>query len=196
MATLVPGGFAPPNSEAQAQLNHIVKSDEAKNRVAVHTFDPNASPQEKAAAAGQQKDKLKSVKPDTSAGGTGMSRVKLACNGPSDVLAEVAVDTGHSNVVPTITVEDVDKLAAAQEPASAHQAPMPPGAMPAGPAPAIPDWYKIGWREVGGIDQPTVTEGEAKDKTVLDAFLKEQFYGDWYHNAALIVAVRVPPRPR
>lgn len=77
MATLAPGGLAPPSPEAQAELNHIVKADVDKNRVAVHTFDPNATPQEKAAAAGQQKDKLKSVKPDTSpsAGGTGTSHV-------------------------------------------------------------------------------------------------------------------------
>lgn len=108
---------------------------------------------------------------------------------PADVPAEVALDTGHSTVVPTITVEDVDKLAQAQEPPTAHDPPMPPGAMPAGPVPPIPDWYKIGWREVGGIDQPTLSAGEVKDKTVLDTFLKEQFYGDWYHNAALIVGV-------
>lgn len=103
---------------------------------------------------------------------------------------EIAVDTGHSNVVPTITVEDVDKLAAAQEPPTDHQPDMPPGAMPAGPAPAIPDWYTIGWREMSGIDQPALTAGEVKDKLTLDAFLKEQYYGDWYHNAALIVGVR------
>lgn len=74
MATLAPGALPPPNAEAQAELNHIVKADTDKNRVAVHTFDPNATPQEKAASAGQQKDKLKSVKPDTGAGGTGTSR--------------------------------------------------------------------------------------------------------------------------
>lgn len=88
--------------------------------------------------------------------------------------------------MPTITVEDVDTLDAAQEPSTV---PMPPGAMPAGPAPAIPDWYKVGWRAVSGIDNPTLTEGDAKDKTVLETFLKEQFYGEWYYNAGLIVLV-------
>ena len=82
--------------------------------------------------------------------------------------------------------------AAAEEPLSPLQQ-QPPGAMPAGPAPPIPDWYKVGWRSVSGADDPTVPEGEMKDKTVLDAFLKEQFYGDWYHNAALIVVVRPKP---
>lgn len=100
---------------------------------------------------------------------------------------EVPVDMGDANIVPTITVEDVDKLA---ETDPESQSPQPiPGAMPAGPAPVIPDWYKIGWRAVGGLDEPALTEGEEKDKAVLLAFLKEQFYGDWYHNAAIIVFV-------
>ena len=99
------------------------------------------------------------------------------------------MDTGHSNVLPTITVEDVDKLDAVQESSAVPQEATPPGAMPPGPAPAIPDWYKVGWRAVGGIDQPALTEGEVKDKTVLETFLHEQFYGEWYHNAALIVFV-------
>ena len=92
-------------------------------------------------------------------------------------------------MVPTITVEDVDKIAADEE--EQPDVPgQPPGAMPAGPAPAIPDWYKVGWRAGSGVDEPVLSEGEEKDKHVLDLFLKEQFYGDWYHNAALIVAVR------
>lgn len=44
---------------AEAQVNGIVQEDAAKNRVPVHTFDPNAPPEAKAAAAGKGKDKLK-----------------------------------------------------------------------------------------------------------------------------------------
>lgn len=106
----------------------------------------------------------------------------------------VPIDVGGSGLVPTITVEDVDKSGEVEDVEELPLVPsQPPGAMPAGPAPAIPDWYKVGWRAVGGEDQQTLSEGEEKDKTVLDTFLKEQFYGDWYHNAALIVAVRVEP---
>ena len=103
-------------------------------------------------------------------------------------VAEVPVDTGKANVVPTITIDDTEKLAEVQEPESSLQQ-QPPGAMPAGPAPPIPDWYKVGWRAVSGVDDPALPVGDAKHKTVLDAFIKEQFYGEWYHNAALIVAV-------
>lgn len=56
-------------------------------------------------------------------------------------------------------------------------------------APAIPDWYKVGWRQAAGIDNPPLAEGEEKDKGVLDLFLSEQFYGSWYHNAAIIIFV-------
>lgn len=120
--------------------------------------------------------------------------------------AEVAVDTGHSTVVPTITIEDFDEVHHGNGHASHEESPSPnghvehaehalteehavPGAMPSGPAPAIPDWYKVGWRAVSGIDTLVPLEGEEKDKSVLAAFLSEQYYGEWYHNAALIVSV-------
>jgi hypothetical protein len=111
-------------------------------------------------------------------------------------VAGVAVDTGNSNVVPTISVHDADSDAkppsngAAVKPAE-PAGPALPGAMPDGPAPAIPEWYKVGWRSVAGIDAPVLEEGEERDKGVLDLFLAEQFYGDWYHNAALVVVVSI-----
>ena len=46
------------STEAVARL---VKEDEAKG-MAVHIFDPHASPAEKAAAAGKARDQVKSVK--------------------------------------------------------------------------------------------------------------------------------------
>jgi hypothetical protein len=47
--------------QAQAEVNGIKHDDEAKGAV-VHSFDPNMSPQEKAAAAGAGRGELKSVK--------------------------------------------------------------------------------------------------------------------------------------
>lgn len=55
---------------SQAQLNGIQHQDEAKGAV-VHSFNPDASPQEKAAAAGKARDQLQSVSKDESAGGKG-----------------------------------------------------------------------------------------------------------------------------
>lgn len=60
--------------------------------------------------------------------------------------------------------------------------------MPPGPAAAIPDWYRVGWRQNSGIDN--IQEGKEKTQTLLATYLDEQFYGDWYHNAAVIVFVR------
>ncbi|KAJ7169501.1 C2 domain-containing protein [Mycena filopes] len=134
-----------PNQQAAALMQ-----DSANGRVAVHSFDPEAKPSEKGAAAGKARDQLKSVKNDSGPG-----------------ARELVVETGKSNVVPTITVEDMDDKAAAQE--DVDDTPQPPGALNA------------------GIDAAPLTEGEEQDKGILDMFLGEQFYGSWYHNAALIV---------
>jgi hypothetical protein len=94
----------------------------------------------------------------------------------------VSVDTGPSDVLPTITVQDVDK-----ESPEDPESPSPPGAVGA-TSPAIPDWYKVGWRAVGGIDNPEL-EGDEKDHSILATFLHEQYYGEWYFNASLIFFV-------
>ena len=56
----------------QATVNGIVEKDAAKGRVPVHTFDPDASPQAKAAAAGKEKHKLGIENDDVKSGGKGM----------------------------------------------------------------------------------------------------------------------------
>jgi hypothetical protein len=64
-----------------------------------------------------------------------------------------------------------------------------PGAVSTKPKTEIPEWL-VGWRQVSGIDDPTSTSTEARNKSALNLFLKEQFYGDWYHNAGVITFVR------
>lgn len=106
---------------------------------------------------------------------------------------ELPVDLGRSNVIPTINVKDVDKQEGENEKPLYQLPPQPvlPGEMPSALSPQIPDWYKAGWRAVSGIDAPAAAEGEEKDKGILDMFLAEQYYGSWYHNAALIFFVRL-----
>ena len=108
-------------------------------------------------------------------------------------MAEVAIDTGTAHILPTITIEDVDKHIADDAKPQLPDQPEPqlPGAIPSAPPPQIPDWYKVGWRAVGGIDVPQ-SEGVEKDHSILALFLHEQYYGDWYHNAALIFFVCYP----
>lgn len=103
----------------------------------------------------------------------------------------MSIDPGTPNIIPTITIEDAD----VEQPGDGKEIPLEqsqpplPGALPTAPAPDIPDWYKVGWRAVSGIDEPAQLQGDAKHKLVLDAFLREQYYGDWYHHAGLIVFV-------
>jgi len=110
--------------------------------------------------------------------------------------------------IPTVTIEDVDaKLEQQKEkvdpPKSdksdaqsvqtvSNGADGVPGQLPPAAAPAIPDWYKIGWRAVGGQDTP---ENGDPDKHILAAFIADQYFGDWYHNAAVIVVVCTPYTP-
>ncbi|KAJ7693677.1 C2 domain-containing protein [Mycena rosella] len=156
------------STDSHQQADAIMK-DSANGRVAVHSFDPEASPSQKGAAAGKARDQLKSVKDDSGPG-----------------ARELTVETGKSNVVPTITVEDIDADKTRDDSADHDDTPQPPGAL--GPAAgAIPDWYRVGWRQASNIDAAPLAEGEEKDKGVLDLFLAEQFYGAWYHNASVIV---------
>ena len=77
-------GHPPPPIDAQAKLNGIVSQDASKGRVAVHTFDPDATPQEKAAAAGRAKENLKNPNANdansTAARGNLILRILLVVN--------------------------------------------------------------------------------------------------------------------
>lgn len=201
MATLSANGSVAPPPEVQEQVNGILRQDEVKDAVPVHHFDPDATPQEKAAVAGKDADKLESVisdnKPEVNKGASiHFPHSNLAPLSPS---TELPVDTGSADVLPTISIQDVDKAATTEnenppQPEPEVQEAEAPGAIPAGPAPEIPDWYKIGWRAAAGIDQP-ITDPTTKDKLILDAFLNEQFYGEWYHSAAVIFFVSQLLRP-
>lgn len=55
----MPNGPATNGEEqAYAQLNGVIAKDQDKQRVPVHTFDPDAPPEEKASKAGKARDKL------------------------------------------------------------------------------------------------------------------------------------------
>lgn len=123
---------------------------------------------------------------------------------------EVQVDTGAAgDVLPTITVEDTSRTEKKPPPIPVDTEKPPegpesptwpaspsapeheiPGDMPSGAAPELPHWYKVGWRDVSGIDLPG-SAGDEKHKELLGQFLNEQYYGEWYHNAAMVVVVSV-----
>ena len=88
MATV---GGVPVHPDAQAKVNGIVEQDNAKGRVPVHNFDPDASPQEKAAAAGKNTQKLGLENGDIKSGAQGMSSSAFAACPPPYSLRAVAL---------------------------------------------------------------------------------------------------------
>jgi hypothetical protein len=96
-------------------------------------------------------------------------------------LAEVAVDPGSDGLIPTITIEDVDEK-------PAKDVPPVPGELPASKAAAIPDWYKVGWRAFTDLDKPLEAEDQ-KQLRLMNSWLSEQYYGEWYYNAGIIIFV-------
>ncbi|KAG8919579.1 hypothetical protein FRC01_001220, partial [Tulasnella sp. 417] len=129
----------------------------------------------------------------------------------------VAIDTGNGHApAPTITISDHDTEPQLLDKsgkqngvdAQATTAPTPPsdapdnvnnedkdpaaaapGSMPTKPVGEVPDWFanaKVGWRQVTGIDDPTPTAIQA-ERSVIHAWLNDMYYGDWYHNAGIIV---------
>jgi hypothetical protein len=180
-----------------AEVHDILKQDADKG-VAVHSFDPAASPAEKGAVAGKARDQLKSVINHAVPGERGWLDLKnVLRNTHTDIIAtEIQVPQGDNNIVPTITVQDVDSEPDMAPPTGPSKPAQDvgndatlPGELPAHPTSAIPSWYKVGWRQMSGIDNAPLQDGEEKDKGILDVFLSEQFYGSWYHNAAVIVFV-------
>jgi hypothetical protein len=62
-----------PPDHPEAQVKGIIADDVAKG-VAVHSFDPDASPEEKAATASRAKPQLGSIGSKPKQGGKGMAR--------------------------------------------------------------------------------------------------------------------------
>jgi hypothetical protein len=63
-SSLPPNGLSSTNAiRAHGQANDIVQNDASRGNVAVHSFDPDASPAEKAAAAGKAGKELTSTLP-------------------------------------------------------------------------------------------------------------------------------------
>lgn len=71
-------------------------------------------------------------------------------------------------------VEDANKLGATKkEPLSPTEGEAQlPGNL-TGAAPNLPSWYKVGWRDVTGVDAP-VPAGEEHDRQVISMFISEQ----------------------
>ncbi|EIW70089.1 hypothetical protein TREMEDRAFT_71520 [Tremella mesenterica DSM 1558] len=165
-----PGGMT---NDEKVAVGGMIARDERKG-ANVHAFDPDASPAQKAAAAGQAKAQLGIPSPSSIKNHGVGSRA-------------VAIDTSNKANVPrpTVTLDDVDKTSRAE--GEEVGAAAMPGAVPAGAAPSVPTWVLAGWQRVANAD---LGSGDAKTQEqlgVLADYLSEQTYGAWYHNAAVIL---------
>ncbi|EJT98006.1 tricalbin [Dacryopinax primogenitus] len=164
----------PPEQVADpaAVVNGIVK--DAEKGAAVYTFDPKSTPEQKAAAPKKQ------------------AQAQGLIKSPNGKAAEIPAVTAKSAAVrPTITIDDVaktneqDKTVVAAEPKE-----MPGGV---GDVFQIPEWYRVGWRQGGGIDRPgalttqDILNAPPKPPSLLSQYIPEEFYGAWYWDASVIV---------
>ncbi|TXT05904.1 hypothetical protein VHUM_03665 [Vanrija humicola] len=106
----------------------------------------------------------------------------------------VGIDTSSAGApVPTVTIEDAEKttVAAAKPPTEDDI----PGTIPMTVLPGIPDWMPIGWKQVAGIEGRGIPDAKtAEQLDILSNFLSDQYYGQWYHNAGVILFAVVATR--
>ncbi|BEI84326.1 hypothetical protein CcaverHIS002_0409300 [Cutaneotrichosporon cavernicola] len=124
------------------------------------------------AIGGQAKNALGSI--------PGMGALK---DDPKGSARAVAIDTSTSASAPkpTVSLEDAKKAAAAPTEDDI------PGTIPKTVLPGIPEWMGIGWKEVAGVAGKGRPDAQtSQDLSILSGFLKEQYYGQWWHNAGII----------
>nr|ODN82408.1 transmembrane protein [Cryptococcus depauperatus CBS 7841] len=146
--------------ELTSAVGSLLSQDEKKG-AAVHTFDPDASPAQKAAVTAKAKASL---------GLPNRQKVKEKLSGDGGGGRAVTIDTSASARAPqpTITLTDVDK--ASRDEGQGLGTDEMPGAIPANTAPAVPTWVKAGWRQVAGLDQGATAREEA---SILQTYLYE-----------------------
>ncbi|KAM0786716.1 hypothetical protein ACM66B_002158 [Microbotryomycetes sp. NB124-2] len=168
--------------EARLQLQQAV--DQAKGAT-VHQFDPDASPEEKARLARKgapqavDMSALPDVKPPETA--------KFEKAGGMAMATDIG--TKPTQVTPTTSSAEIDAIAIAQAEGRLDKdgTPAPPGAMPAaGPKlREIPAWFAIGW--TGQDKSLFLAPEEARAQSILSEFISEAYFGQWWHNAGIII---------
>ncbi|KAK4049600.1 Tricalbin-2 [Microbotryomycetes sp. JL201] len=187
---VVPPAKAVPSSTATSAVSDSVQLqvqqavDEAKGAT-VHQFDPDASPEEKArlarkgAPSSVDMSALSNVKPP--------ERAHFEQNGGMAVVTDIG--TKSALVEPTTNSAEIDAAAivAAEGRVDQNGTPAPPGAMPATATKLreIPAWFAIGW--TGQDKSLFLAPEEARAHSILSEFISEAYFGQWWHNAGIII---------
>ncbi|KAL2023456.1 hypothetical protein VTK56DRAFT_2452 [Thermocarpiscus australiensis] len=140
-----------------------IVEDSRQAGVAAFTFDPNASPEEKAAQA-------RAAIPD------GFHRR------PKGVAIVTDMDTDGAKA--DVDLPSPSKAGAIELPQGEDEKALAGGA----DEDEAEDWSKTGWAPRFGWPDESAHEGESMldHTTWLESQISEDFFGDWYHNAAVI----------
>ncbi|GAA5987383.1 hypothetical protein JCM10908_001933 [Rhodotorula pacifica] len=180
----------------------------------VHSFDPNASPTEKAAQALKTAEsKLAPLDLSSAPSLRGPELKSFKEDGGKTVdtdigtrPASVALTTGTKDAEKaSVQEKEKDEKAGSAQLTGEERAKQiakdegrlnddgtenPPGALPNKEADKlkpreIPSWFAIGWtsRDRTLFLSPT----EAEEHSILADFVRDTYYGQWYHNAGIIV---------
>ncbi|KIW11680.1 hypothetical protein PV08_10982 [Exophiala spinifera] len=147
----------PDSSVTAEDAEKVLIAESKKAGATALTFDPNASPEEKAAQARSQQNHTKRP--------------------PKGVGIATDLDGGPDQY----DLPPPEPVAAGQKADTATN-----GAPPE----QQEDWSKVGWapRFGSGETEEDKDTGNLLDhQTLLESKLDDRFYGDWYHNAAVIV---------
>lgn len=168
-------------TDALNQANKQV--EKAAGAANIHAFDEEQTPEQKKA---QAQEALPSTFKGKDTGGKAESM-------PTDV--------GTSNASDVAAALD----AASKAPKATTTTSQPaPGAYPTQKDSRIPDWYKVGWTSFSELPNPgedskveqykagmaasaQPVDNNEKHQDMLAEFLKESYYGEWYHNAGAIL---------
>ncbi|GAA6009648.1 hypothetical protein JCM11491_001046 [Sporobolomyces phaffii] len=211
-------GRAPTGDAISPEQEQLRELRDQANGATVHSFDPDATPAEKA----RQINSSSSTSP--LAGKNGLGRMDTSgipsLRGPE--LRQFQHDGGHglssdlgtngSDIPVTTGLKEAEKVSHEEEASrqdkqdpvqKAKQARIdegrvneedgvenPPGAMPTKEADPqtireIPSWFQIGWT---GQDRSLFLSPEEKtNRAILEDFVSDAYYGQWYHNAGIMV---------
>ncbi|GAA5871970.1 hypothetical protein JCM16303_000930 [Sporobolomyces ruberrimus] len=193
-------------SPEQERLREL--KDQAKGAT-VHSFDPDLSPSEKAQRISPSTGKNGGISKMDMSGIPSLRGPELRQfkeSGGEGLSSDLG--TSGENIPVTVGLKDVEKSSGEEhkeeDPVEkARQSRIdegrlndedgtenPPGAMPEKePEPQmireIPSWFQIGWT---GQDRSLFLSPEEKtNRAILEDFVSDAYYGQWYHNAGIMV---------
>jgi hypothetical protein len=149
----------------------------------VHEFDPDATPEQKAATVAKSMQSIAPVagadprrlRPEA-AGEPGRDLVQ----GVIDPHTELKVGGGQK-------VETTTSAAVATKDAVSSSDAVVPGAIPDAQVGLVPDWYRVGWAQQGARKDLGLDSQQVEQQEGLGRFVSDMYFANLFYNAAVIV---------